>query len=522
MFKIGTALLFTSLFATALAQQMNPDPTFGNNGLVLVPFYGTTPDCYISVVRPQPDGRVVAVMLRTDQTPRPLVLRRYLENGSIDPTFGLNGETSLVVTTPGQVPLLETARIRPDGRILVLLRDGGRNLLVQFTANGELDPTFGQGGIKLHASAQTFDTYNLYIDEQGRALVVGAHGPYASITRYLPTGDPDMSWGTNGIASPMAPIFSSAAMDLAPTPEGGYVVVGTQTGTVVTASWIAKLDPWGQPVSTFGTDGYALMDLLPASLGPKREQLRRVVLRADGGIVAVGNISSLSVNLNVILFALTANGQYDTTFGNGGNHQIILPNGLNVPTPEIFLRNDGRVLVAGVQTGPSLSDNRLVFHEFLQDGTPNSGFGAGGTLSYVRPTMAINSSGGLNFLPNGTLLANVDLTHLGQYKLGILRLEQADITTGITTEEGSTAQRFGAYPNPTSGTITLQAEQLHGPAYVRLLDALGRELQHWDLSALNLAQGQPVQLRTDLPDGVYTIRVGLGADSPTARVVLQR
>ncbi len=521
MFKFGAILACAALTMPISAQLFTPDTGFGDNGMVMVPFYGATADCFIRVVRPQPDGRLIAVISRTDQTPRPLVLRRYHQNGTLDQTFGTNGEISVVVSEPGQNALVENARIRPDGRILVLLRDQYRNLLVQFTADGALDPEFGIEGRALHAGPLSFDTFNLYIDEEGRALVVGSHGAFASVTRYMPDGSLDPSWGDDGIASPLPPVFSSVAMDLAPLPGGGYVVTGFRSGWPPTASWVARLDDEGQALADFGNGGYALLDLLPDSLGNKREALRRIVVRPDGSIVAVGTMASLGPNLNVVLLGLTPDGQYDTSFGTNGTHQIQLPTGLNILVPEIFARDDGRVLMAGVQTGPAIHDNRLVFHDFLPEGIPNEGFGPGGVQSYTRPGMSISSNGPANLLPNGDLVTNLNLAQLGQFKLSIVRLEQMELSTDM--QEGS--EKLSAvhvFPNPTAGVFHLHSDGIQGAAQVTLSDALGREVQHWALPGSTLATGETLHLRAGLVNGVYSLRIAQGEEFRHTRLLVQQ
>src|SRR6185295_6912550 len=94
----------------------------------------------------QPDGRiVVAGWAYGDPFPggADVVLARYDQNGSPDPTFGTAG---IAVADLGSWDQAVAAVLLPDGRILVGTSSGNFTVS-RYNANGSLDVSFGTGGI---------------------------------------------------------------------------------------------------------------------------------------------------------------------------------------------------------------------------------------------------------------------------------------------------------------------------------------------------------------------------------------
>jgi uncharacterized delta-60 repeat protein len=83
---------------------------------------------------------------------------RFTANGQLDRTFGTGG---LVLTTPAGVsPLASAPPVQPNGQILVggstirVSRSAsGETVLVRYNSSGSLDTTFGAGGIAKAVSA---------------------------------------------------------------------------------------------------------------------------------------------------------------------------------------------------------------------------------------------------------------------------------------------------------------------------------------------------------------------------------
>src|SRR5258708_2529551 len=121
------------------------DPTFGSGGKLTGPFAGFAPS-EITAVIAQPNGQILAAG-STHETDQDLALVRYNPDGTLDVTFGNNGE---VITDFGANDRATSMTVQADGSIVVAGHtDGWLNgdvIVARYTAAGALDTTFGTGG----------------------------------------------------------------------------------------------------------------------------------------------------------------------------------------------------------------------------------------------------------------------------------------------------------------------------------------------------------------------------------------
>ncbi len=122
------------------------DTTFGSGGIVTTAI-GPSYD-YAYAVSVQPDGKIVAAGHADSGSDYNFAVMRYTVSGDLDVTFGNGG----VVTTPIG-PGSDTAQavtIQPDGKIVAAgYADNGRDDelgVARCTVAGALDPTIGNGG----------------------------------------------------------------------------------------------------------------------------------------------------------------------------------------------------------------------------------------------------------------------------------------------------------------------------------------------------------------------------------------
>jgi uncharacterized delta-60 repeat protein len=135
------------------------DPTFGDGGRVVFEPVVTDPtgfpqDPDPTAVAVQPDGRIVVAGWFGGS----VWAARYTADGQLDPTFGVDGKV-----TPGTGTVAAIA-FQPDGRIVLAGGTGDDTpdvVAFRLTADGKLDPTFGNGGtatVTFDAAGPTLDT----------------------------------------------------------------------------------------------------------------------------------------------------------------------------------------------------------------------------------------------------------------------------------------------------------------------------------------------------------------------------
>ena len=177
---------------------------------------------------------------------------------SPDPSFGLKG---LVVTqvVPGEANVATSVALEPGGDVLV---------------GGSAGP--------------------------GQAALGGS--PEGFVTRLLPTGHFDSSFGGSGSVRPAG---LAAVEQVEPAYNGDVLALGGS---------LMLLEHNGKTIAAFGVNGAALM---PEAFVP-----RRFALEQDGSIALVGTVTRGDDDEPAVV-RLTAGGRPDPTFGSNG--LVVLP-----------------------------------------------------------------------------------------------------------------------------------------------------------------------------------------------------
>jgi uncharacterized delta-60 repeat protein len=162
-----------------------PDPSFGGDGVVETPIPGEggIEEGRISDVVVQPDGRIVGGGYGFDYTGEPpefvgkFELVRYLSNGELDPSFGNGGMVG--VRPPGEHSFGRALGLAANGKLVLggtydvsedPLEEREAPALIRVNPNGSLDSSFGKGGVVL-------GTLGAGIEEESlEGLAIQPHG----------------------------------------------------------------------------------------------------------------------------------------------------------------------------------------------------------------------------------------------------------------------------------------------------------------------------------------------------------
>ncbi|HUU82869.1 MAG TPA: hypothetical protein VM243_05125 [Phycisphaerae bacterium] len=183
------------------------DPTFGRGGLVKTHFSGAGGYDFGLAMAIDTDSRIVVAGSTRDGGGNPSpALARYGPDGALDRSFGNGGLVVTDVSRLGGDEGSEHGAIAIDagGRIVAVLSDFG---LARYDPDGTLDPTFGVDGLvttdfsdgrgsdAVHAI--TFDT-DRRIVVAGSSAVTGAD---FALARYDPDGTLDPTFGEGGLVT---------------------------------------------------------------------------------------------------------------------------------------------------------------------------------------------------------------------------------------------------------------------------------------------------------------------------------
>jgi uncharacterized delta-60 repeat protein len=428
------------------------------------------------------------------------LLSRYLPDGTLDTSFGVNGRAKADF---GGDDVVRGLTIQADGKILLVgysmqASPGTSDVaLARFDTQGRLDPAFsGDGMLRLDRGA----------DEFGESLVQEADGSLLLLTNRRPEPNPSfyqvnvqrlsgsgellkygavgfasidylaaVGFGTfgsellaradgllyligerqdaDGIAEIMIqrfgadgsayyPIFSNLDADNTPAAaifqdDGKLLILGQANGRLL----VLRYDKAGNPDASFGA-GNGIVQLAFSSDG---DNFTSIQLQADGKIILAGSINKFSTvtTNNIALVRLHANGALDTSFGTGG----LVTTDIN-PRDRgtmVALQADGKMLLSGA-SGPS-ADAETILIRYNTDGSIDTGFGSHSSLS-DRPLYRENSAPVV--LDHAVSIVDPDLAEAG-YTGATLTLKR--------TEGRHPDDLFGASGNlgslVTGGALTL-------------------------------------------------------------------
>ncbi len=379
------------------------DIDFGTGGIV------TDAPGFANDVVVRSDGRILAVgsapsgILIGGRETTVWLVRRYLDDGSLDTSFGTGG----FVTLFGQ-DLSERATVvalDASGRILVggngsvqVTSGSGKKqttttqrggVVARLAADGSLDATFGDGGV---AFLELGEVDGLAVTTGGRVLAAGTtkiqtssggkrHGGSTQtsaifVARLNDDGTRDASYGANGIATvnlvasgPVGDEFLRAKC-LAAQPDGAVVLGADLPGAGI--HWaLVKLDSDGMFDSSFGT------------VTQTGASLRALAGDETGSLYATGVDAS-----GCRIVAYDADGAVESDFGSGGSARIALSS--YEPAPGGLVLASGSVTVVGLQwqADGSLA---VVTLRLLSDGALDPSFGDEG----IGELLTDGSAGGI-------------------------------------------------------------------------------------------------------------------------------
>jgi uncharacterized delta-60 repeat protein len=249
---------------------------------------------------------------------------------------------------PGVPNAATSIALQPDGDVLVgggagfgLTGKPSSGFVVRLLPNGRVDSSFGNSGVVMPSDLSSITQVAAAPGE--RILVLGG-----SLVRLDQDGARDTTFGVGGAAD--LPI-GFAAQRFAIESNGEIVLIGAVTRTDgYSAAAVARLKSNGQPDPSFGTNGLVVLptpvdrsgnpltSLSPGGLAVQPNGA--IVLTVRGGPAASGPESIFRASA---LERVTVSGVLDTSFGQNG--QVVIGLGETVGTFDPQLTANGDILV---------------------------------------------------------------------------------------------------------------------------------------------------------------------------------
>ena len=377
--------LLTALFFTvSVSAQPELDTTFRSTGKAYIQFTasGMTQDAVV-----QPDNKIVLLGSCTTLNlgSVPFCLIRLNADGTFDTTFGagqgnlgyvftkINGFNSVPNSTTG-VALQNDGKIVVTGSVAFI---SSQIAILRYNADGSLDSSFGTGGIVVTPVNGSDLANKLLIQPDGKVVVVGYSSSSSNyrqfVTRYLPNGTPDNSFGAGGVATFSFQGNLTSGLSVALQPDGKILTGGSTTNSISDPNptptfLITRLNSNGSLDASFDGDGFKSIPS-PTNIYPERG-IVALAVQGDGKILALGDTN--------FLYRFNPDGSFDTSFDNDGSRAAL--NG-NADAYDLVVTPSGKITVVG---SPAIStDFPNIYYRvarYLSDGSPDTSFSGDGFL----------------------------------------------------------------------------------------------------------------------------------------------
>jgi len=256
----------------------NLDPRFGEDGTL---FTSIGSDAFAESIALQPDGKIVVA----GKALRQFAIARYKPNGTLDPAFGGDGTVTTWVPR-GLTDGVTSIALQPDGKIVVTGPTDGV-VLVRYTRQGDLDPTFGGDGKVITRIGSAAFATAIALQPDGKIVAAGrvtVDGQRRfAVLRYWPNGTPDRSFGRDGKVLTQFGSGEMAAWSVLLQANGKIIVAGDATVSGHQRATLVRYDGHGRLDPTFGHGGKV------STWVGSRSHTWATVLQPDGRIVVAGD-----------------------------------------------------------------------------------------------------------------------------------------------------------------------------------------------------------------------------------------
>jgi uncharacterized delta-60 repeat protein len=326
------------------------------------------------------NGKVIAVGVHENSNNTgSIAIARLNSNGSLDPTFGVNGKVLVNIARAGYAEPL--AAIIQDSKILVagnFMFPNNYNaiLLARFVRNGALDSTFGSNGIVLMSQPYEAMASDIALQSDGKIVVSisSIDDSYYRVARFDGNGTLDTTFGLNGIAELNYSSSIASCRSVAIQADGKIIVGGDVNVNGYVFVSLARFNIDGGLDLSFGSNGYIIFDPLVGN-----EYCSDIAIEAQGKIVLAGTTSA-GLNKDFLISRFNFDGSVDTSFGVNGTVVVNFQN-FDDQGGKALLETNGRIIVSGSSFKvANATDVSFAAVRLLNDGVLDSSFGVGGKV----------------------------------------------------------------------------------------------------------------------------------------------
>jgi len=287
-----------------------------------------------------------------------LALVRYNSDGSLDGSFGIGGKAT--TTIPGSSGSMITGlAIQSDGKIVVTgsfnYNSGGdksKFLIARYTTSGQLDGTFGSGGVvTTQLGSETWnESHSIKIQNDGKILVAGLSAAFYwsgnanfALVRYNTNGTLDTSFDGDGIATTSLGTGDDVAFDLEIQSDDKIILAGKTYYEDYyggnTAFGLVRYNSNGSLDNSFGSLGKVTINFNSNNVYNPNFAYS-LAIQADNKII-VGGSYEPPFYRTLAITRLNTDGSVDNSFGK------MISNWDQKRIKKILLQQDDKIIIVG-------------------------------------------------------------------------------------------------------------------------------------------------------------------------------
>lgn len=308
--------------------------------------------------------------------------------GSLDLTFNASGTQGYRIDNPTGFPdkydIASAMTFTSDGKILVAGRVENDNnfLLLRYTTDGQLDNTFGTGGI-VWVSSVDARAYGMAQQSDGKLVLAGWITPASRdfcIMRFNSDGSFDTGFGSGGIVTTPIGAENDEARNVAIQSDGKIVVTGYSTNAAHNTDFVVvRYTASGSLDGSFGTGGIVTTDI------NNFDMAEGIAINSATGAITVAGTSngdsqdpnySTSGSGDFTVVRYTSGGALDGTFGVGGIATFDIGSATYDEAHSLAVQSDNKLIVAGITKRGGNGDVAVV--RLTTAGALDGTFGTGG------------------------------------------------------------------------------------------------------------------------------------------------
>jgi len=339
----------------------DPDLDYGENGL----FQHPLPEFAGLSSFALQDGRIIVHAKSTSSISTNFsYFYRLEENGSLDKTFGEDGQVCLELGSLSSQPIEVLESSAADQTGMVILRDGKiltihyYGWIIRLTPEGAPDKTFSPTGF-IHIKNPHNPTsllQSLLVDDKQEKYVVGgltlaASSHHAMLACLHKNGEPDNSFGKLQNGFVVFDVRDSTFEQLVRQNNGRILGVGKAGAFPDIKALLISSEPNGEPNIQFH-QGRPLLTALA-----KETQWEAGAFQEDGRSVVVGSTGTfMPMTHQLVVARFNGNGTLDADFANGEGYvkQTLPTDGKGRYIARIALQPvDGKILVSAIPLVPN-------------------------------------------------------------------------------------------------------------------------------------------------------------------------